>query len=125
MSHAPVAWLLWLSVLFMLLACAGLSAQSSFPEQPLPPKAPESSGGFVEPHAGFADSRCETGAGYFVPGCGASSRKWFPAGCYRACDRGEAACPAHQVCRAVLIDPCHGKLCMACGATRSLCLDRP
>ncbi len=118
------ALLLLIGLSSLLIAGAAFPAQSEFPDQKIVPPARELPEGFGDHHSGFADVRCENGAAYFVPGCGAASRMSFPAGCHRPCDPGEAACPSHQVCRPVVIDPCHGSHCMACGAKRSLCLDR-
>ncbi len=111
--------------LSMLIACPPLPAQSAFPDEPPLPPVPDAASGYPGQGPGFSDRRCAGGTGYFVPGCGASARMSFPAGCYRPCDSGQAACPAHQACRSVLVDPCHDSHCMACGTTRSLCIDRP
>lgn len=67
-----------------------------------------------------------TGCSWLTPGCAdetpplalsAPGCHWTATDC-----GGNVACPAGTTCQAVVIDPCAGSVCNACGAEKNLCL---
>lgn len=104
----------------VLAACA----PSTQPAPNAPDAAPASSGAAPDAAQPGSPPPCTGGQAWFTP---AGDDNALPAsGCYTPCDA--AACPAGQVCKTVITNPCgptadgQVKTCMQAGQQSQVCL---